>query len=304
MVWYVPPLSPITARPRPARWASTAACRTCARCASRCKYLANLLTAGDEEPVARGLERMLAMRTYMRAKTVDGVIDETIAASVGLTGADRGDVPADGDRQLRGPLRHPDDAPRGAEDAYDLRGGCGFSSATAARRATPGSTCSAGSSARTTPARWERRHEDPEGAVGAAELPDGRPRRRLRRTSRGPRAGSGAAGGRAGGGRATARRPRRRRPDGRAGALHPALRPHPLAVAASLRACPWREPGPRPGDGRPHQALRGRRLHADHPRAAGLPAALPGVRGDPAAGRGDRADRPARPMSWRRWRSG
>ena len=52
---------------------------------------------------------MLAMRAYMRAKTVDGVIDEAIAARVGLTrAADRGDVPHHGDRQLRGPLRHPD----------------------------------------------------------------------------------------------------------------------------------------------------------------------------------------------------
>ncbi len=49
------------------------------------KYLANLLTAGKEEPVALGLERMLAMRAYMRAKTVDGVIDEAIAKRVGLT---------------------------------------------------------------------------------------------------------------------------------------------------------------------------------------------------------------------------
>jgi nitrate reductase delta subunit len=43
-----------------------------------------MLTAGDEEPVARGLERMLAMRAYMRAKTVDGVIDGAIARRVGL----------------------------------------------------------------------------------------------------------------------------------------------------------------------------------------------------------------------------
>ena len=35
------------------------------------KYLANLLTAGDEEPVARGLERMLAMR-YLGAKRENG----------------------------------------------------------------------------------------------------------------------------------------------------------------------------------------------------------------------------------------
>jgi len=52
------------------------------------RYLANLLTAGKEEPVARGLERILAMRAYMRAKTVDGVIDEGIAARVGLSGLD------------------------------------------------------------------------------------------------------------------------------------------------------------------------------------------------------------------------
>jgi nitrate reductase beta subunit len=30
---------------------------------------------------------MLAMRAYMRAKTVEGVIDEEIAREVGLTGA-------------------------------------------------------------------------------------------------------------------------------------------------------------------------------------------------------------------------
>ena len=33
------------------------------------RYLANLLTAGDEAPVVRALERMLAMRAYMRAGT-------------------------------------------------------------------------------------------------------------------------------------------------------------------------------------------------------------------------------------------
>jgi nitrate reductase beta subunit len=30
------------------------------------KYLANLLTAGDTQPVVRALERMLAMRAYQR----------------------------------------------------------------------------------------------------------------------------------------------------------------------------------------------------------------------------------------------
>ena len=77
------------------------------------KYLANLLTAGKEEPVALGLERMLAMRAYMRAKTIDGVIDENIAdACRSHRAGDRGHVSDDGDRQLRGPLRDSDRAPR------------------------------------------------------------------------------------------------------------------------------------------------------------------------------------------------
>jgi nitrate reductase beta subunit len=49
------------------------------------KYLANLLTAGDEEPIAAALERMLAMRSYMRAKSIEGRIDESIPKRVGLT---------------------------------------------------------------------------------------------------------------------------------------------------------------------------------------------------------------------------
>jgi nitrate reductase beta subunit len=51
------------------------------------RYLANLLTAATRSRSRSALERMLAMRAYMRAKTVDGVIDEGIAERVGLTAA-------------------------------------------------------------------------------------------------------------------------------------------------------------------------------------------------------------------------
>src|SRR3546814_10778515 len=51
------------------------------------RYLANMLTAGDEAPIASALERMLAMRSYMRAKTVEGRIDESSPERVGLTRA-------------------------------------------------------------------------------------------------------------------------------------------------------------------------------------------------------------------------
>ena len=91
------------------------------------KYLANLLTAGDEEPIARCLERMLAMRAYMRAKTIDGVIDEGIANRVGMTGLQIEEMYrimaiANYEDRFVIPTTHRE----AAEDAYDLRGSCGF----------------------------------------------------------------------------------------------------------------------------------------------------------------------------------
>jgi nitrate reductase beta subunit len=92
------------------------------------RYLANLLTAGNEEPVALALERMLAMRAYMRAKTVDGVIDEAIANRVGLKGAQIDEMYkimalANYEDRFVIPTAHRE---LGA-DAYDMRGSCGFS---------------------------------------------------------------------------------------------------------------------------------------------------------------------------------
>jgi nitrate reductase / nitrite oxidoreductase, beta subunit len=91
------------------------------------RYLANLLTAGDEKPIALGLERMLAMRAYMRAKTIDGVIDETIAKRVGLTGAQIEQMYhimaiANYEDRFVIPTTHRE----ATEDAYELRGNCGF----------------------------------------------------------------------------------------------------------------------------------------------------------------------------------
>jgi nitrate reductase beta subunit len=92
------------------------------------RYLANLLTAGKEEPVAAGLERMLAMRAYMRAKTIDGVIDEGVARRVGLTPAQIEDMYhimaiANYEDRFVIPTAHREVS----EDAYELRGSCGFS---------------------------------------------------------------------------------------------------------------------------------------------------------------------------------
>src|SRR3546814_4715125 len=91
------------------------------------RYLANMLTAGDEAPIASALERMLAMRPYMRAKAVEGRIDESIPERVGLTRATIEEM-----YKIMALAAYEDryvipTAPRELdEDAYVLRGSSGF----------------------------------------------------------------------------------------------------------------------------------------------------------------------------------
>jgi nitrate reductase beta subunit len=128
MVWYVPPLSPIQSAAQAGKIGHDGEMPDVRSLRIPLKYLANLLTAGKEEPVALGLERMLAMRAYMRAKTIDGVIDENIARRVGLTGQQIDDMYhimaiANYEDRFVIPTAHREIN----EDAYDLRGSCGFS---------------------------------------------------------------------------------------------------------------------------------------------------------------------------------
>jgi nitrate reductase beta subunit len=79
MVWYIPPLSPVEAL------AKEEDIRTAVdNLRIPVKYLANLLTAGDEQPVRMALKRLAAVRAYMRSVRVENKPDETIASSVGL----------------------------------------------------------------------------------------------------------------------------------------------------------------------------------------------------------------------------
>ena len=128
MVWYVPPLSPITAAAEAGKMGTDGAMPDVRSLRIPLKYLANLLTAGDEVPVANGLERMLAMRAYMRAKTVDGVIDEVVARKAGLTPAQIEEMYhvmaiANYEDRFVIPTAHREVT----EDAYEMRGHCGFS---------------------------------------------------------------------------------------------------------------------------------------------------------------------------------
>jgi len=128
MVWYVPPLSPIQSAAEAGRMGVDGDMPDVRSLRIPLRYLANLLTAGDEEPVARGLERMLAMRTYMRAKTVDGVIDTGVAKRVGLEPRQIEDMYhvmaiANYEDRFVIPTAHREIG----EDAYELHGACGFS---------------------------------------------------------------------------------------------------------------------------------------------------------------------------------
>ena len=128
MVWYVPPLSPISTAANAGHIESDGVIPDVRQLRIPLKYLANLLTAGDEEPVARALERMLAMRAFMRARHVEGAADEALLARVGLT---LGQVEemyrylaiANYEDRFVIPTTHREYA----ENAFDLRGGCGFS---------------------------------------------------------------------------------------------------------------------------------------------------------------------------------
>ena len=136
MVWYIPPLSPIQNAAEAGAIGMDGAMPDVKNLRIPLRYLANLLTAGDDKPIAQALERMLAMRAYMRAKSVEGVTDEAIATRVGITGRMIEDMYrimalADYEDRFVIPTTHREQV----EEAYDLRGGCGF---------TDGNGCSTG----------------------------------------------------------------------------------------------------------------------------------------------------------------
>ncbi len=136
MVWYIPPLSPIQNAAEAGAIGMDGGMPDVKNLRIPLRYLANMLTAGDEKPIAQALERMLAMRAYMRAKSVEGVTDEAIAARVGITGRMIEDMYrimalADYEDRFVIPTTHREQV----EEAYDLRGGCGF---------TDGNGCSTG----------------------------------------------------------------------------------------------------------------------------------------------------------------
>jgi len=128
MVWYVPPLSPISAAANAGQLGKFGELPDVRSLRIPVQYLANLLTAGDEKPVVAALERMLAMRAFMRGRHVEGRENKAVLAQAGLTAAQveemyRYMAIANYEDRFVIPTTHREYA----ENAYDLRGGCGFS---------------------------------------------------------------------------------------------------------------------------------------------------------------------------------
>lgn len=87
MVWYVPPLSPVQSKIDQGSLPTGPDGVIPVSGAMRLpvQYLANLLTAGEEAPIESSLNRLIAMRSYMRSINVDGVADTTALDAAGLT---------------------------------------------------------------------------------------------------------------------------------------------------------------------------------------------------------------------------
>jgi len=129
MVWYVPPLSPIQSAVEAGHVGMNGIIPDVDSLRIPVKYLANLLTAGDEAPVLLALKRLLAMRAYKRAQIVEGFDDQQTLDDVGLTALRVEDMYrylaiANYEDRYVIPTAHREEA---MSEVFAERGGCGFS---------------------------------------------------------------------------------------------------------------------------------------------------------------------------------
>lgn len=95
MVWYVPPLSPVTDAVHATGYHDDDPDRVFAAIDALripMEYLANLFTAGDKAVVEGVLRKLTALRAHMRAKQLGDPPDEDLLASVGASGQDIEDL--------------------------------------------------------------------------------------------------------------------------------------------------------------------------------------------------------------------
>jgi len=127
MVWYIPPLSPIQNAHEKGQVASNGVIPDVNSLRIPLKYLANLLTGGNEAPVKSALERMLAMRVYKREQQLRGEGNVAALKQTGITAEMveemyRYMAIANYEDRYVVPSSHREYAGR----AFDIRSGCGF----------------------------------------------------------------------------------------------------------------------------------------------------------------------------------
>jgi nitrate reductase beta subunit len=160
MVWYVPPLSPIQKAAEAGHMGMDGIIPDVKSLRIPMRYLANLLTAGEERPIVNALERMLAMRAYKRSEVVFGERDELVLKKVGLSAAQVEDMYqtlaiANYEDRFVIPSSHKEMV----EDSFNEKGSCGF---------TFGNGCSGGTS------EGSLFGKKPQGSVIFVEMPKSR----------------------------------------------------------------------------------------------------------------------------------
>lgn len=128
MVWYVPPLSPIQNAAEAGKVGMDGLIPDVDSLRIPVKYLANMLTAGDEAPIKLALKRLLAMRSYKRMQLVDKVESQAVLDEVGLSKHQVEEMYrylaiANYEDRFVIPTAHREEA---LSDAFADRNGCGF----------------------------------------------------------------------------------------------------------------------------------------------------------------------------------
>jgi len=135
MVWYIPPLSPVQSAMEEGKLSRSGVIPNTEDLRIPVKYLANMLTAGKVEPVEFALQRMMAMREYMRGVSVDNVRNQEILDAVGLDENTLDDMYrimalANYEDRFVIPTNHREyagETPFDNEIAFETRSSCGFS---------------------------------------------------------------------------------------------------------------------------------------------------------------------------------
>ena len=127
MVWYVPPLSPIQSHANAGAIDTVGELPDVRSLRIPVRYLANLLTAGAEEPIVAALQRLFAMRIYFRQRQLGDGDGAAVLAQAGLSRSQVEEMHrylaiANYEDRFVIPTSHREQA----EDAYGIRGACGF----------------------------------------------------------------------------------------------------------------------------------------------------------------------------------